>query len=43
MGEWDDGGEKRVLYTQGEVENGNHDFEMNSKLLMEIACENYKS
>lgn len=38
------GGEKRILYTQSDGKNWNHDFQMNSKLLlMEIACSNYKS
>ena len=35
---------KRIVYTQGEGESRNHDFQMNSELLLrEIACENYKS
>ena len=54
-GEWEDGGKrrvkdertgkkKRIVYTQGEGESRNHDFQMNSELLLrEIACENYKS
>lgn len=39
-----EGGGGKEYYTQSDGKNWNHDFQMNSKLLlMEIACSNYKS